>query len=230
MSSDVTAATARLGGRGRRLAVATALTAAVLVTGACTSQGAEPSSTEPVSTIAPVPDPSTTASSGPAAAEHSTGLTTGGTATGSSSPAVGSEGQPSPSAAPTALVPGLQVRRLTGTLPPNATASGTIVAGFPTTIVPVIDGATVVQTSVTSQGDRLQLGLTASSPQSPEAVTAAYVAVFAAEGFQSGPAPANQGSTATNFIRGAEGLVLTVTVRVGGGTDLSLVGTLVRVG
>ena len=38
------------------------------------------------------------------------------------------------------------------------------------------------------------------------------------------------GTTATSFTRGPDGLVLTVTARTGGGTELSVAGTLTTAG
>ncbi len=220
---------------GRSSSLAAALLAAVLTAAGCTSSPSDQTSTSPTTTatLAPGPVTSPSASGEVEAPGPSDGPTQGGTsaspAPGSgTTPGVGSEGQPAP--APSGLFPVPDVRRLTGPMPDDATASGGVVPGFPTTIVPVVDGLTVVRSSVSSQGDRLQLGLTASSAASPEEVTALYVAALAAEGFQPGPSPAVDGSTATAFVRGSEGVVLTVRARVGGGTELSLSGTLVRVG
>ena len=136
---------------------------------------------------------------------------------------------PSPTAAPSGL-PLPEVVVLTGPMPASASARGELVEGFPSEIVPVLDGVTVVSSSVSSQGDRLQLGLQGSSSQSPEEITARYVEAMATRSFQPSSAAALQGSTATQFTRGSDGLVLTVRARVGGGTELTLAGTLVKGG
>lgn len=120
---------------------------------------------------------------------------------------------------------------LTGPLPPAAAARGEqLVAGFPSQVVPVLDGIRVVSTSVTGEGYRLQIGLEASSDAAPAAVTSTYSSTFVAAGFTPGESPAVSGSTATWFIRGPDGLVLTVRDRVGGGSELSISGTLTTAG
>ena len=87
-----------------------------------------------------------------------------------------------------------------------------------------------MSSSVSASGDRLQVGLQASSDSAPADVQAAYVAALSAAGFAVGDSPALPGSTATSFTRGPDGLVLTVTDRTGGGTELSVAGTLTTAG
>jgi hypothetical protein len=136
------------------------------------------------------------------------------------------EPQPPPSSTATPAGPSL-----TGPLPASASARGsTLVAGFPTSVVPVLDGLEVVSSSVASDGTHLQVGLEAASATSPQDVTAQYVAALGSAGFSSGPAAATAGSSATAFVRGPDGLVLTVTPRVGGGTEMSIAGTLTTSG
>lgn len=132
--------------------------------------------------------------------------------------------QPPPSPAPTGP-------SLTGPLPATASARGTsLVAGFPEAVVPVLDGVRVVSSSVAGEGDRLQVGLEASSDADPATVASRYAATFRGAGFAVASSPAVAGSTATAFTRGPDGVVLTVTDRVGGGTELTLAGTLTTAG
>jgi len=120
---------------------------------------------------------------------------------------------------------------LTGPLPPAAAARGEqLVAGFPSQVVPVLDGIRVVSSSVTGEGHRLQIGLEASSDTAPAAVTSTYSSTFVAAGFTPGESPAVSGSTATRFTRGPDGLVLTVRDRAGGGSELTISGTLTTAG
>lgn len=120
--------------------------------------------------------------------------------------------------------------RLTGPLPATASSRGELVAGYPTSVVPVPDGATVVSSSVSAQGDRLQIGLEASTDADPAAVLAAFVASLSAKGFTEELSPALPGTTATAFTRESDGVVLTLRERLGGGTELSVAGVLVTVG
>jgi len=132
--------------------------------------------------------------------------------------------QPPPTPAPTRP-------SLTGPLPATGSERGTqLVAGFPVQVVPVLDGITVVSSSVSGQGNRLQVGMEASSSADPATVTSRYVAAFSKEGFTATAAAALPGSTATRFTRGADGIVLTVTHRVGGGTELTIAATLTTSG
>ena len=134
---------------------------------------------------------------------------------------------PGPSGLPVPAAPGPS---LTGPLPATGNANGAVVKGFPTTVVPIPEGLTVVSSSVSASGDRLQVGLQASSDSAPADVQAAYVAALSAAGFAVGDSPALPGTTATSFTRGPDGLVLTVTARTGGGTELSVAGTLTTAG
>ena len=120
--------------------------------------------------------------------------------------------------------------RLTMPLPATTSARGALVAGFPVKIVPVPAGATVVSSSVSAEGSRLQVGLEASTAASPADVQAGYVQALTATGFITTDSPAGAGATATAFVRDNDGLVLTLRERVGGGTELSVAGTLTAQG
>ena len=120
------------------------------------------------------------------------------------------------------------VPRLTMPLPATASARGSLVTGFPVSIVP--DGATVVSSSVSAEGSRLQVGLAAGTSVSPAGVLADYVKAFTTAGFTTVDSPAAPGTSATAFIRGNDGLVLTLRERLGGGAELSVAGTLVAQG
>ena len=137
---------------------------------------------------------------------------------------------PTASTPGTLLVPTTDVPRLTRPLPATASARGALVAGFPATIVTVLAGATVVSSSVAAEGSRVQVGLEASTAASPADVLAGYVKAFTAAGFVSTDSPAAAGSTATAFVRDNDGLVLTLRERLGGGTELSVAGTLTAQG
>lgn len=185
------------------------------------------------------PAPTDASGTGGSTGAGSTGAgstSAGSTGAGTSTPATtnaGRENAPGATAAPagtTALGPVTDVPRLAQPLPATASARDGLVAGFPAAIVPVPDGTTIVSSSVAAQDDRLQVGLEASTAQTPADVLAHYLGALVAEGFAPLDSPAAAGSTATAFTRGAEGLVLTLRERMGGGTQLSVAGTLVAGG
>jgi hypothetical protein len=157
----------------------------------------------------------------------------GGPSSGTGSSGTGSAGEvlpPTGSTPGSLVIPTPDVPRLTGPLPATASARGALVTGFPVEIVPVPAGATVVSSSVAAEGSRLQVGLEASTAASPADVLAGYVQAFTAAGFITTDSPVGAGTTATAFVRANEGLVLTLRERLGGGTELSVAGTLVARG
>ncbi|MDQ0371963.1 hypothetical protein [Cellulomonas humilata] len=224
--------------RGRAVVLAAALVLGLGATAGCTSHGTTPdaaasssasssasardragSATDRPSGGAATPDPAATGSSEGSSSERS------------SAEVLASEILPSQAPGPSGLpVPAAPGPSLTGPLPATGNANGAVVKGFPTTVVPIPEGLTVVSSSVSASGDRLQVGLQASSDAAPADVQAAYVAALSAAGFAVGDSPALPGTTATSFTRGPDGLVLTVTARTGGGTELSVAGTLTTAG
>lgn len=218
--------------RGRAAVLATLLVLGA--TAGCTSHGPTPDATTSSSPSATgsvrdgdaaggsaAPDPAATGSS------EGTGASSEGSAAEALASEILAAPAPGPTGLPLAPPPGPS---LSGPLPATGSANGTVVTGFPTTVVPILDGLTVVSSSVSASGDRLQVGLQASSAAAPADVQAAYVAALSAAGFTVADSPALPGSTATAFTRGPDGLVLTVTARTGGGTELSVAGTLTTAG
>lgn len=141
-----------------------------------------------------------------------------------------SEILPSQDPSPTALPLPELAQTLIGPLPATDTAHGQVVDGFPVDVVPLPEGLTVVSSSVSASGDRLQVGLLASSDRSPTDVQTAFATTLGGAGFAVSESPALPGSAATAFTHGTDGLVLTVRERTGGGTELSLAGTLSTAG
>lgn len=127
--------------------------------------------------------------------------------------------QPPPSPAP-------DVVRLHLPLPKAASANGKVVAGFPTAIVPIPRAADIVATSVTGQGDRLQFALQASSAAAPADVVASYRTSLTGSGFVEEPTAATEGSIAASFVRDDGGIVVSVRTALGGGSQISVAGTL----
>lgn len=175
------------------------------------------------------PDPSAS-SSRPAPGSVGSPVGTG-TASAASTPA--SESRPDFTAP--ATLPGLAPAQttgptLSGTAPAAATAQGSLVAGFPSQVVPVPDGVEVVSSSVSGQGTHVQATLLGSSDDAPDQVQAAYAAALAVEGFDGYPTATADGSTAVSYTRAGDGVVVSVRDRLGGGTELSVLATLTTTG
>lgn len=94
-------------------------------------------------------------------------------------------------------------------LPATASARGSIVAGFPA-VIPKAPKSTVAFSSVATQGTRMQVGLDATSGISPADVLSYYRTTFTRLGLVATSAPAVTGSTALVFVRGANGITVTV--------------------
>jgi len=231
--------------------VASLVVGIVVLTAGCSADHAPDRDRVTTATATPsgkvrAPAPGSTASAGAETSAAGSSASSGGAPGGTPSPGTSSgsaggkqtsgTGSASEVLPPTASTPGTLAvptaagPRLTGPLPATASARGKLVAGFPAAIVPVPDGATVVSSSVAGEGSRLQVGLEASTAASPADVLAGYVQAFTAAGFITTDSPAGAGATATAFVRDNDGLVLTLRERVGGGTELSVAGTLTAQG
>ncbi|MEZ0447917.1 hypothetical protein [Cellulomonas sp. ICMP 17802] len=216
--------------RGRALVLAT-----VLVLGATAGCTAPRPTTEdgPSSSASAAPHRAPRAGASAAPTDAPAPAATGSSSDGGAAGALASEILPSQAPAPGSLSDVAAAPAgpsLTGPLPATGAANGAVVKGFPSDVVPIPAGLTVVSTSVSASGNRLQVGLQASSDAAPADVQAAYVATLGAAGFTVGDSPALPGSTATAFTRGPDALVLTVRDRTGGGTELSVSGTLTTAG
>jgi hypothetical protein len=117
---------------------------------------------------------------------------------------------------------------LSGPLPRTASTRGALVAGFPRRIVPLPPGGAVVSSSVSAQGRRLQVGLEASTPQPPTTVQRTYTRGLAGQGFTAAPTDPRSpaGPWELRFTRGDEAVTVNLRPRVGGGTEVVLIGTL----
>lgn len=113
---------------------------------------------------------------------------------------------------------------MTGDLPADAAALQKIVAGFPT-VIPLAERSTVVASSVSSSGNRVQATLEATTTQSPARVTEYYRTVFAALSLPGSSTPSVGGSSGTIFSRGDDSVTLTVRAD-GDGARYSLFGAI----
>jgi hypothetical protein len=109
-------------------------------------------------------------------------------------------------------------------LPPTASQSGALVAGYPADLIPPTAEATIISSSVASADNRLQVALAASTPLASDAVLEFYRVAFAANDLVDSVAPAASGSSALLFSRGSDTVLLTVTPTTDGGTDYSVYG------
>jgi hypothetical protein len=209
---------------------ATLVAGLVVLTSGCTAGHVPDGRTSSVAVGTSAPG-STGAPDGASPGDASPGATPAGTAGTAGSVAEGpsvTEPATTPLAARATPAPGATpVPHLTTPLPATASVRGSLVKGFPVAIVPVPAGATVVSSSVASDGSRLQVGLEATTAATPTDVRNYYVQALTAAGFAPSVAPADPGASATVFMRGNDGLVLTLRERMGGGTALSVAGTLV---
>ena len=99
---------------------------------------------------------------------------------------------------------------LTGSPPESATATGSMVPGFPSAI-PVAPKSVLGTTSVTSSDGIVQAGLDATTPDSTQDVVTFYQTAFGKLGLAGSSSASVGGSTAVSFARGADAITLTVT-------------------
>lgn len=145
----------------------------------------------------------------------------------------GSEVSRQPESSPTQGLPGLRPTKAPQTgslvavpLPRTATRRGAVVAGFPLSVIPVLTGAAVRSTAVSSASDVLQVSIEARTRQAPESVLAFYRTALSAQGFSESTVPAVDGSTGSAFSRGVDHLVVTVARPAGHDTKYSVYGAL----
>ena len=224
---------------------AVAVVAFLSMTGSPGSNEARPApsplATVPVSPEASPPATSGSGSSTPGASGQATppDAAAGGSQTGSGeASSAGSPGStPMPGSTPTpgstpmpGSTPTPTYAMVHSPLSGVASAVGAVVAGFPSTFVPIPDGATVVITTVTSEGSIMQAGLEAKSTATVDEIVAFYRHDLDAQGFTASPAAALGPGQAWHFLRDGEGVALTVRTASDGGTSFSVAGTFVAVG
>lgn len=193
------------------------------------------------SSVSPGPggDPSNGNASGSASAPPSGSPTSGGPTSGSSasSPADGSgdggttakplEVLPPVTATPTGLpVPSAPAPLITGPLPKSATAKGSLVEGWPSSVVTMPAGTTVGSTSISTSGNVLQLTADGVVGTSQEEVLGAFRQSLVGQGFWSEDAPAPDGAVAARFVRGTDTVTVSVSVTGTGVSRFQLLGSL----
>lgn len=111
-------------------------------------------------------------------------------------------------------------------LPKAASARGAIAAGFPRTVITLAPRSSVIFSSVSSEGSRLQAGLEATSSLAPREVIAYYRKALSALGLVANAAPAVAGSTAWAFVRDASTVTVTAAPDPSGGSRYFVHGVL----
>lgn len=111
-----------------------------------------------------------------------------------------------------------------GTLPDDAASLRALVAGFPE-VIPLAGKSTVVASSVSTSGNRLQATLDATTELPPSSVTDFYLSTFAALALTGTSTQSTGSSTGTVFTRGSDSVTLTVSPE-GAGSRYSLLGVL----
>jgi hypothetical protein len=100
---------------------------------------------------------------------------------------------------------------VTRPLPKPGAAEGELVPGFPSDLLPIPAGAAVISSSVATEGDHMQAGVTATSTLTADEVVTFYQATYASLGLTDRQTNAIPGSTAYAFSRGDNTITLTVT-------------------
>lgn len=129
-----------------------------------------------------------------------------------------------PTATPTTPHLGVDPTPLfTEPLPKTASATGKLVAGFPTKVISVPSGTKIVSSSISTQGDRMQLSLVGTSPASVGDVQSYFQGTFSTLGLTAAVTPSAPGTVATTYSRGSDRI--TVTTAAGSdGTQLTVFG------
>ncbi|WP_116950074.1 hypothetical protein [Jiangella endophytica] len=93
-------------------------------------------------------------------------------------------------------------------VPPDGSASGELVDGFPVGVIDLVPDATVTASAVSAEGERVQVMLEGTAPGSPDEVVGHYRALFVGGGFAEDVVPTVAGTTAAAFSRSGDSLVV----------------------
>ncbi|BCW48840.1 hypothetical protein [Arthrobacter sp. StoSoilB13] len=182
----------------------------------------------------PGANPSNGSASGSASAPPSGNPTSGSSASG---PADGGgdggttakplEVLPPVTSTPTGLPePSAPAPLITGPLPKPGTAKGSLVEGWPSSVVAMPAGTTVGSTSISTSGSVLQLTADGIVGTPQEDVLAAFRQSLVPQGFWSEDAPAPDGAVAARFVRGTDTVTVSVSVTGTGVSRFQLLGSL----
>ncbi|WP_426516458.1 hypothetical protein ACPPVQ_17820 [Diaminobutyricibacter sp. McL0618] len=164
---------------------------------------------------------STTTSSHSSTAPSPSSNTPGAPVTSSPAPTPGgeSDGPPQSKRFTTEVIPGAAGKALpkstalpepvSNPLPKTASAVGALAKGYPTSLLPATPHSSIGTSSVASQGQHLQVSLTATSTMTVTEVLAFYRTTLAKYGMYDTASPALGGATALTFKRGVDAVTIT---------------------
>ncbi|KQW48846.1 hypothetical protein ASC77_08960 [Nocardioides sp. Root1257] len=208
--------------RNLMVAAAAAIVAAVAVGVVVGSVVGDPTSSSPRAgtTDAPAGSPRSSAESRPGTTEPSTAATTdaAGVESAPASPSPSSPGRSESKPSPTTGLPGVshqshqptQLPSWDGLSAETATARGRLVDGYPSGLLPTAPRATVLTSSVSPSGDRVQVTLVARRGQAPDALLRFYRGRLSGAGFAEDDPATVGGARAASFHLGANRVVVTV--------------------
>ncbi len=123
---------------------------------------------------------------------------------------------PSPSQSTQQALPGLSDgpdpdAPLLTQLPPAGNAKGSLVKGYPESVLPPVKGSKILTSAISVDGKRATITLTARSSRSVDAILRFYRIRFGARGFEEEPTTPAAGSSAAAFARDRNTVAVTVT-------------------
>jgi|GEM_PF-2222706 len=132
-------------------------------------------------------------------------------------PTTGSEVPALPETDSAGGLPGLppSASLLAGPLPESATGAAELVAGFPTDVMGPAPEATVVQNSIATEGDVMQVSLVARTDASPQEILDHYAQLWASKGLVVAP---ESGDGSVAYTSSFDSLTLAFTPAAGTGT------------
>lgn len=99
---------------------------------------------------------------------------------------------------------------------------GAVVEGFPTTLLPLMPGATVVSSSFDKSAVPANAALVATIPGAPAAVVEFYTGAIEGQGFKAVPGEAVGGVTSKDFVRGTNETINLSVVEAAGTSTFTL--------
>lgn len=96
-------------------------------------------------------------------------------------------------------------------LPPAGNAKGSLVKGYPKSVLPPVKGSKIINSAISVDGKRATITLTARSSRSVDAILRFYRIRFGARAFEEEPAAPAAGSSAAAFVRDRNTVAVTVT-------------------
>lgn len=208
------------------LAAAAVLAAGALTLSLLPGPGGHPTATTPV---ADAPSSATPAASGSTESDGDESAAPPAPDATSAPPAAGkrftTEVIPADPKAVPALPPSTPIPYpVSAPLPKTASATGGIVEGFPTGVIPQLPDSKVKTTSVASDSPNLQVSITGTTSGSVNDVVAFYRQALAKFGMYDAAAPALDGATAVTYSREGNAVTLTATP-IASGTSYAIFGT-----